>query len=162
MAAIYWPLAVPCLVMRLIVVALAVLVSACASTVVRSEVVEVPAPVTQAANAEPTSTAAPGSPSPGGCADVVAVEVSGSGPYRFDVTVSSPDEGWEKYADQWRVEDVDGNVIGVRELTHPHVDEQPFTRSLGGVEAASGSSVIVAARDSVEGYCGLSVTAQLP
>ena len=87
------------------------------------------------------------------CADVVAVEVTGDGPYRFAVTVSSPDTGWDKYADEWRIESESGEVLGVRELTHPHVDEQPFTRSLGGVEMSEGS-VIVAARDSVEGYCG--------
>ena len=87
------------------------------------------------------------------CADVIAVEVTGDGPYTFSVTVSSPDTGWDKYADEWRIESESGEVLGVRELTHPHVDEQPFTRSLGGVEM-SGGSVIVAARDSVDGYCG--------
>jgi hypothetical protein len=90
----------------------------------------------------------------GGCADVIGVEVTGDGPYTFAVTVASPDTGWEKYADEWRIESESGEVLGVRELTHPHVDEQPFTRSLGGVDVDAGSSVVVAARDSVEGYCG--------
>lgn len=98
----------------------------------------------------PTTTA----PTGGACADVVAVEVSGGGPYTFSVTVSSSDTGWEKYADAWRIEDSAGAVLGVRELTHPHVDEQPFTRSLSGVEVPAGETVVVAARDSVEGYCG--------
>jgi hypothetical protein len=91
------------------------------------------------------------------CADVVAVDVSGGGPFTFSVTVSSPDTGWDKYADEWRIESESGEVLAVRELTHPHVDEQPFTRSLGGVEIAPGSSVTVAARDSVEGYCGAEI-----
>ena len=88
------------------------------------------------------------------CADVVEVDVSGDGPYTFSVTVSSADTGWDKYADEWRVEDPTGAVLATRELTHPHVDEQPFTRTLSGVEIAGNRSVIVAARDSVEGYCG--------
>jgi hypothetical protein len=93
-----------------------------------------------------------------GCADVIDVEISGDGPYAFAVTVSSPDTGWDKYADEWRIESESGEILGVRELTHPHVDEQPFTRSLRGVDVEAGSTVVVAARDSVEGYCGERVT----
>ena len=43
-----------------------------------------------------------------------------------------PDTGWDDYADGWRVLDMDGNELGMRVLHHPHVDEQPFTRSLSG------------------------------
>lgn len=103
---------------------------------------------------EPTGTVAGADGEDGGCADVIGVEVTGDGPYVFAVTVSSPDTGWEKYADEWRIESETGDVLGVRELTHPHVDEQPFTRSLGGVEVEAGTDVVVTARDSVEGYCG--------
>lgn len=105
------------------------------------------------------ATASTSAPSVGdGCADVIGVEVSGDGPYTFAVTVSSPDTGWDKYADEWRIESEGGEIYGVRELTHPHVDEQPFTRSLNGVEIEPGTSVVVAARDSVEGYCGSTVS----
>ncbi len=104
--------------------------------------------------AETTAPAVPAEDVIAGCADVVDVAISGDGPYTFAVTVSSPDTGWDKYADEWRIESETGDVLGVRELAHPHVDEQPFTRSLGGVEVDAGSTVIVAARDSVEGYCG--------
>lgn len=104
-------------------------------------------------SASEEATATPEAAVPG-CADVIDVEISGDGPYTFAVTVSSPDTGWDKYADEWRIESEAGAVLGVRELAHPHVDEQPFTRSLGGVEADAGSRVVVAARDSVEGYCG--------
>lgn len=93
-----------------------------------------------------------------GCADVVEVEVRGDGPYTFAVTVSSPDRGWDKYADEWRIVAEDGSIVGVRELTHPHVDEQPFTRSLSGVSVTPGSVLDVSARDSVEGYCGRGVS----
>ncbi len=115
-----------------------------------------------------TSQAAPASTTTGEeapeatrCADVLGVEVTpaGQGVYTFDVTVSSPDIGWEKYADAWEIRDPEGNVLGVRELAHPHVDEQPFTRSLSGVEIPPDvPAVVVAARDSVEGFCGVEVT----
>ena len=72
----------------------------------------------------------------GACADVIAAELvpSGDGTFQVSATVSSADTGDEKYADEWRVVAPDGTVLGVRVLTHPHVNEQPFTRSLAGVE----------------------------
>jgi len=70
-----------------------------------------------------------------GEANVVAVKVekTGSNIFRFDVTVSHSDEGWDHYADKWEIAGPDGTVIGTRTLYHPHVDEQPFTRSLAGL-----------------------------
>lgn len=100
----------------------------------------------------------------GGCADVVAAEVEPDGEtFRLRVTVRSADTGIEKYADAWEVRSPSGEVLGVRTLTHPHVDEQPFTRSLGGVEIPAGlDEVEVAARDSVEGFCGATLTVPVP
>ena len=46
------------------------------------------------------------------------------------VTLSHPDTGWEHYADGWEVSTPAGEVLGLRVLAHPHVQEQPFTRSL--------------------------------
>ena len=46
------------------------------------------------------------------------------------VTLSHPDTGWDHYADGWSVETPDGTALGLRVLSHPHVTEQPFTRSL--------------------------------
>ena len=91
-----------------------------------------------------------------GCADVLAVEVTqtSQGVYNFAVTIASPDEGWDKYADSFEVRSLSGEVIGTRVLAHPHVEEQPFTRSLPGVEAGEGTRVEVLASDSVEGFCG--------
>lgn len=66
---------------------------------------------------------------------------SGSG-WRFDVTLSHPDTGWDHYADGWRVELPLGEVLGVRELAHPHVTEQPFTRSLSGVDVPNGAKTL--------------------
>ena len=98
-----------------------------------------------------------------GCADVVGVVVAEAGEgVRFDVTVASADTGWEKYADLWEVRAPDGTVLGSRILAHPHVDEQPFTRSTV-VEVPPDVSVVeVVARDSVEGFCGASVEVELP
>ncbi|NNF09569.1 MAG: hypothetical protein HKN74_04725 [Acidimicrobiia bacterium] len=98
------------------------------------------------------------------CADVVGAEVAAEsdGVFAFSVTVRSPDTGWEKYADAWEVRAPDGTVLGTRILTHPHVEEQPFTRSLRGVEVPAGvDTVEIAARDSVEGFCGETVLVEL-
>jgi len=98
-------------------------------------------------------------------AEVVAVEITpeGGGSYRFDVTVRHPDTGWDAYADRWEVLAPDGKVLGTRVLAHPHVDEQPFTRSLGGV-AIPGSveEVTVRARDSVDGWGEVTKTVPVP
>jgi hypothetical protein len=53
--------------------------------------------------------------------------------WRVSVTLRHGDTGWEDYADGWRVLTPAGEVLGTRELLHPHVNEQPFTRSLSGV-----------------------------
>ena len=52
--------------------------------------------------------------------------------YDVIVTLKHADTGWDHYADEWVVE-VDGEIIATRTLHHPHVDEQPFTRSLRNV-----------------------------
>ena len=89
----------------------------------------------------------------------VVVTELGDGGYRFDVTVRSADTGWDKYADGWEVRSPDGSVLGFRELLHPHETEQPFTRSLNDVVIAEDiDEVVVAARDSVNGYCGATKT----
>ena len=100
-----------------------------------------------------------------GEADVLKVEVrrSEANTYRFSVTVSHKDTGWGHYADKFDVMGPDGTVFGTRTLHHPHVDEQPFTRSLSGVEIGAGiKSVIVRAHDSVHEYGGKTVTLDLP
>ena len=103
-------------------------------------------------------------PAPPGCAHVTDVAVTATGDrFRVDATVQSADTGAEKYADAWEVRAPDGTVLAVRELLHPHVDEQPFTRSLTDVEIPAGvRTVTVAARDSVLGYCGDTSAAPVP
>ncbi|WP_211250250.1 hypothetical protein [Fodinicurvata fenggangensis] len=103
-------------------------------------------------------------PAYGGEADVLEVQVNGAeGLYRFEVTVRHTDEGWDHYANAWEVVGPDGEVLATRELAHPHVEEQPFTRSLPNVEIPDGiSEVSVRARDSVHGYGGEEITVELP
>ncbi|KIC40319.1 hypothetical protein RA27_16080 [Ruegeria sp. ANG-R] len=82
----------------------------------------------------------------------VATSQSGDA-WSFDVTIRHPDTGWDDYADGWRVLDMDGKELGMRVLHHPHVDEQPFTRSLGGVVIPDGTTQVqIQARDSVGGW----------
>jgi hypothetical protein len=92
-----------------------------------------------------------------GEADVVDVKVERAGDrtFTFTVTVQHDDKGWDHYANQWEVLGPEGKVLGTRVLYHPHVDEQPFTRSLSGVKVPEGvSTVTLRARDSVHGYGG--------
>jgi len=73
--------------------------------------------------------------------------------WTFDVTLSHKDTGWDDYADGWRILDASGKELGVRKLAHPHVDEQPFTRSLSGVAIpASVTEVGIQASDSIGGW----------
>ena len=76
---------------------------------------------------------------------------SGGG-WTFSVTLRHGDTGWDDYADGWRVVTGAGEILGTRTLYHPHVNEQPFTRSLGGVKIPVGTkTVIIRPRDSVHG-----------
>ena len=79
-----------------------------------------------------------------GEADIVDVQVSRSvdGTWRFDVAVRHADTGWDHYADAFEVVAPDGTVLGTRTLLHPHVDEQPFTRSLSGVAIPGGTAEV--------------------
>lgn len=91
-----------------------------------------------------------------GEADVVGVRMTErGGAYNFSVTVRHADAGWEHYADKWEIVAPDGAVIDTRVLAHPHDNEQPFTRSLGGVRIpADMPTVTVRAHDKVHGYGG--------
>jgi len=65
-------------------------------------------------------------------------EKSGMG-WRIEVTVEHKDTGWDDYANAWEVLDENGNQLALRELMHPHVNEQPFTRSLPLVMVPDGT-----------------------
>jgi len=71
----------------------------------------------------------------------------------FAVTLRHPDTGWDHYADGWEVLDQAGNRLGFRKLLHPHVDEQPFTRLLRGMQIPEGTkTVFIRAHCSVDGW----------
>jgi len=106
-----------------------------------------------------------GAPAWAGEADVVDVRVQmqADGSYRFDATVRHADEGWDHYADAFEIVGPDDEVLGTRVLAHPHVNEQPFTRSLGGVKIPPGiARVKVRARDKVHGLGGKTYEVMLP
>ena len=110
----------------------------------------------------PSSASAPPSTSVGNSGDeqqfpdILDVVVTPQGDtFRFDVTVSSPYDTPERYADAWRVVAPDGTELGVRELTHDHAAEQPFTRSLTDVVIPPDvTEVTVEGRDLVNGWGG--------
>lgn len=97
------------------------------------------------------------SPGLAGEADVVGAKATETAPgvWRFDVTVRHADDGWDHYANRWDVIGPKGEELGVRVLAHPHETEQPFTRSLGGVNIPTGTPfVMIRANDSVHDLGG--------
>lgn len=103
-------------------------------------------------------------PAAAGDVEIVgATATLSGGTWRFDVTLAHGDTGWDHYADAWRVVGPDGTVFGTRTLYHPHVDEQPFTRSLSGVAVPEAvTTVRIEARDSVHGWSPHTVEIALP
>lgn len=99
---------------------------------------------------------------------VRAVETS-ENEWMFYVTVVHPDTGWEDYADGWDVVLPDGMVVKpdpnspfTRLLVHPHVNEQPFTRSQSGIFIPPDvTQVRVRAHDLVDGFGGQEVIVDL-
>jgi len=97
--------------------------------------------------------------------DVLGVELSpgADGQWTVSATIASPYDTPSRYADAFRVVAPDGTVLGERVLAHDHAAEQPFTRSLAGVEIPEGvSSVLVEARDQLSGYGGATQTVPIP
>ncbi len=97
--------------------------------------------------------------------DIIAVQATpeDGGTWRFDVTVSSPYDTPQRYADAWRVLDPDGNELGIRVLTHDHANEQPFTRSQTGISIPDEvTTVTVQGRDQANGWGGGELVVTLP
>lgn len=102
---------------------------------------------------------------PGRYPDVVAVELRNVSDRVFDVvvTISSPYDTPERYADGWRVLDPEGNVLGIHTLLHDHANEQPFTRTQRGLEIpADVARVTVEGRDQANGFGGATITIDVP
>ena len=81
---------------------------------------------------------------------------------RFEVTLSHADTGWDDYADGWRIELADGTVLGTRVLAHPHVEEQPFTRSSSIAVPSGVAQVFVRASTNVDGWADATKLFPLP
>ena len=97
--------------------------------------------------------------------DIVAAKVAARGPalFDFDITVSSPYDTAERYADAFRVVGKDDKIYGERILLHDHAGEQPFTRDLHGVTIPAGMRiVIVQGRDRKHGWGGKTLEVALP
>lgn len=99
-----------------------------------------------------------------GEADVIAVKFErvNDGTYRFAVTLKHDDTGWDHFADRWEVLAPDGRILGIRVLAHPHVGEQPFTRSLSKVKIPEDVKKIeIRGHDSVHAYGGATLIVDL-
>jgi hypothetical protein len=78
-----------------------------------------------------------------------------NGSWCFGTSIRHNDQGWKHYADRWEVIDFDGNQLGYRQLAHPHVNEQPFTRSQCNIKIPSSvTKVIVRAKCNKHGFGG--------
>ena len=97
-------------------------------------------------------------------AEVVEVKIKlvGVNQFHIDTTIKHADTGWDHYANAWIVFDESGNKIGERILHHPHVKEQPFTRSLKLSIAAGVKTITIKAQDSVHGLNQQGVQIAIP
>jgi hypothetical protein len=99
-----------------------------------------------------------------GEADVTEVKVKKNSKnlYDFRVTVFHKDAGWKHYANKWETIGGDGTVLETRIFRHPHVNEQPFTRSLSEVKIPENvKTVTLGAHDSIHKYGGKVITTVL-
>ena len=96
--------------------------------------------------------------------EVLAVAATDVGDerWRFDVTLSSPYDTPQRYADAWRVLDADDTELGIRVLMHDHASEQPFTRSETIDVPAGTSTVYVEGRDQLNGWSSQRFEFSLP
>ncbi|PZP13311.1 MAG: hypothetical protein DI611_14960 [Brachybacterium faecium] len=131
--------------------------------------------------AEQADPEAPGSPpQPGGGADGTVSSSDGGGEQQFPevleaelsadgdefmiaVTISSPYDTPERYADGWRVLTPSGVVLAEHDLAHDHANVQPFNRTRGPFAIPEGvDEVVVEGRDLINGYGGGTVSAPVP
>ena len=107
----------------------------------------------------------------GGAGDAHVVAAEGrraaDGTWTFAVTVRYADTGGDDYADGWDLVLPDGERVlkrnpddrFTRPLAHPHVNEQPFTRSQSGLTLAEGvTTFTVRAHERKDGFGGKTLT----
>ena len=99
-----------------------------------------------------------------GGADVIDASAmrESNGRYTVSATILHKNEGWKHYVNRFEVLTPDGKLIGARYLGHPHVNEQPFTRSATSVKVPEGINEIrIRAHDNVHGFSGKEFTLKL-
>jgi len=106
-----------------------------------------------------------------GNADVTSVfaREEQDGTWTFHVSVEHPDVNWEDFADGWDVVTPDGVTIQpdpfhqyTKHIRHPHVKEQPFTRTQKEIQIPEGvTTVVVRAHDKKDGWGGKEVEVDL-
>ncbi len=87
------------------------------------------------------------------------------GTWTFHVSVEHEDVNWYDYADGWDIVLPDGTALKpdpfgqyTRHVRHPHVEEQPFTRTQKEIEIPEGvDRVRVRAHDKKDGWGGKEV-----
>ena len=97
-------------------------------------------------------------------ADVIDAEVKrgNDDSFTINVTVQHADEGWNHYADHWLILDKNEQLIAARKLMHPHVKEQPFTRSLSYIQIPDDvTEITIRAHCSIDDYSGKNLTIKL-
>jgi hypothetical protein len=91
----------------------------------------------------------------------VKVISQGEHRYRFSVTLAHNDVDWTHYANRWEILDKNDHILATRTLHHPHVNEQPFTRSLNVTLPIGMNIVQIRGHDSIHQY-GKAVQLILP
>lgn len=97
--------------------------------------------------------------------DVVNAELEpeDGGTWTVSATISSTYDTPERYADAWRVLSPDREQLGIRQLTHDHAGEQPFTRSQSGITIPDSlDQVIIQGRDLANGWGGMELEVDVP
>lgn len=83
--------------------------------------------------------------------------------WKFTVTITHDDKGWEDYAEAWRIIDDQGNVFGKRNLLHPHEGYPSVTRSLSRVQIPTGvREVNIQTYDTLGGWSPKMTRVSLP
>jgi len=101
-------------------------------------------------------------PALAGEADVIEATAERAGTqWRISATIRHADTGWDHYANGFEIVGPDGTVLGTRVLFHPHVEEQPFTRSHTLTIPDGITEITVRALDSVHEGGGESVVVPL-